>query len=62
MPKDRMLIKREITTYAQVLVDAAKANGNILEVAGQLKEAQEAYLQFPQLRAVSYTHLRAHET
>ena len=50
MPKDRMLIKREITTYAQVLVDAAKANGNILEVAGQLKEAQEAYLQFPQLR------------
>ena len=40
MPKDRMLIKREITTYAQVLVDAAKANGNILGVAGQLKEAQ----------------------
>lgn len=50
MPKDRMLIKREVTTYAQVLVEAAKAKGNLLEVAAQLKEVQEAYLQFPQLR------------
>ncbi|MGN0073222.1 MAG: ATP synthase F1 subunit delta [Coriobacteriales bacterium] len=50
MPKDRTLIKREITTYAQVLVEAAKAQGNILEVAGQLKEVQEAYLRYPQLR------------
>lgn len=50
MPKDRALIKREITTYAEVLLEAAKAKDNILEVAGQLKEVQATLLEHPNLR------------
>lgn len=50
MPKDRTLIKREITTYAEVLLEAAKAKGNILEVAGQLQEVQSTIVEHPNLR------------
>ena len=50
MPKDRTLIKREIATYAEVLVSAAKAKGNVMEVAGQLKDVQQAILVHPNLR------------
>ena len=50
MPKDRTLIKREVTTYAEVLLDAAKAAGNALEVGGQLEEARGVIIEHPNLR------------
>lgn len=50
MPKDRMLVKHEVTTYAEVLLDATRNAGNTLEVAGQLKEAQQAVIAHPNLR------------
>lgn len=51
MPKkDRMLIKREVATYAEVLLEATKTAGNTLEVAGQLKDAQQAIIAHPNLR------------
>ena len=50
MPKDRMLIKREVTTYAEVLLQATKQSGNVLEAAAELKEAQEVILTHPNLR------------
>ena len=50
MPKDRALIKKEITTYAEVLLEAAKADNKILEVAKQLKEVQSTLLEHPNLR------------
>lgn len=54
MPKDRMLIKREVTTYAEVLLEATKQTGNVLEVAGQLKELHEVILTHPNLREALY--------
>lgn len=50
MPKDRMLIKREVTTYAQVLLDAAKGANNILEVGEQLEQAKVTIQGHPALR------------
>ena len=50
MPKGRMLIKQEVATYAQVLLDATKAANNTFEVAGQLEEIEKAYLTQPTLR------------
>ncbi len=50
MPKDRMLIKREVTTYAEVLLNAVKETGDVLEAAAQLKEVQEVVLTHPNLR------------
>lgn len=50
MPKDRMLTKREVTTYAEVLLEATKETGNVLEVAAELKELQEVILTHPNLR------------
>lgn len=50
MPKGRMLIKQEVTTYAQVLLDSTKEAGNTFEVAGQFEEIQEVYLTQPALR------------
>lgn len=50
MSKDRMLVKGEVTTYAEVLLQAAKAQGNVLEVAGQLKDVQSTIAGHPGLR------------
>ena len=55
MPKDRMLIKREVTTYAEVLLNAVKETGDVLEAAAQLKEVQEVVLTHPNLREESLT-------
>ncbi|MDR3307411.1 MAG: ATP synthase F1 subunit delta [Coriobacteriales bacterium] len=37
MPTDRTVIKKESTTYAEALLDAAKAQDNVFEVCGQLE-------------------------
>ncbi len=50
MPKDRMLIKREVTTYAEVLLNATKETGNVLEAAAELKDVQDIILTHPNLR------------
>jgi len=50
MPKNRLLVKREIETYAQVLLDAAQKKGNAIEVSGQLGEIQNVILTHPGLR------------
>lgn len=50
MPSNRMLIKREVTTYAEVLLDASKAAGNVFEVAGQLEELQKVIRMHPGLK------------
>lgn len=39
MPTDRNLIKKEIATYANVLLEAAKAQGNVFTVDAQINEA-----------------------
>ena len=50
MANNRMLIKREVTTYAEVLLDAAKAEDKVFEVAGQLEELQQVIRMHPGLR------------
>ena len=50
MPKNRLLVKREIDTYAEVLLQAAQAKGNVLEVSAQLHEMRTVILTHPGLR------------
>ena len=50
MSDKRILAKREITTYAEILLDAAKVSGTVFEVAGQLQEVQTVILTHPRLR------------
>lgn len=50
MPKNRLLAKREVATYAQVLLDAVSAKGAAIEASGQLGEIQNVILTHPGLR------------
>lgn len=50
MPNDRMLIKREVTTYAEVLLEATQAEGTTFEVAGQAEELQNVIRMHPGLK------------
>ncbi len=50
MPKGRMLIKQEVATYAQVLLDATKQAGNTFEVSAQLEEVNKVFNSHPDLR------------
>lgn len=50
MPNNRMLIKREVTTYAEVLLEATQAEGTTFEVAGQLEELQQSLRMHPGLK------------
>ena len=50
MPNDRMLIKREVSTYAHVLLEASQATGNTFEVAGQLEQLQATLRSHPGLK------------
>ncbi len=51
MPRNRMLEKNEVETYAHVLLEAAKAKGRVYEVSAQLQEVQAAVLDHPNLHA-----------
>ena len=50
MANDRMLVKREVTTYAEVLLEASQAAGNTFEVAGQLEQLQATLRSHPGLK------------
>lgn len=50
MPKNRLLVKREVETYAQVLLDQAREQGNVLEVSEQLAQIRNVILTHPGLR------------
>lgn len=50
MPKNRMLVKKEVTTYAEVLLEATKAQGNPIEVAAQFEEVYKTIIEHPGLR------------
>lgn len=50
MPNDRMLIKGEVTTYAEVLLEATQASGSTFEVTGQLEELQNTLRSHPGLK------------
>ncbi len=50
MPKNRLLVNREIATYVQVLLDATQASGTTFEATSQLKEMQHVLVEHPALR------------
>ncbi|MCQ2752001.1 MAG: ATP synthase F1 subunit delta [Coriobacteriales bacterium] len=50
MPKSRTLIKNEVSTYAQFLLDNAKDSDNKFELAGQIKQANAIIFGHPKLR------------
>ncbi len=50
MSRNRTLTKREITTYAQVLLEAAQAANNVFEVAGELPQIRDVIRTNPALR------------
>ena len=50
MPNDRLLIKREVSTYAEVLLQATQAAGNTFEVAGQAEELVKVLRMSPGLK------------
>ena len=52
MPRNRLLAKREVATYAQVLLDAARQKGTAIEVSAQLGEIRQVILTHPGLRDV----------
>ena len=47
MPKNRMLIKKEVSTYAQVLLDAARQAGRQYEISAQLEEMKKVVRMSP---------------
>ncbi len=51
MPRNRMLEKSTVETYASVLFEAAKAKGNVYKVAAQLQEVQTVVVEHPNLHA-----------
>lgn len=52
MPKNRMLIKKEVSTYAQVLLDAARQAGRQYEISAQLEEMKKVVRMSPGLAEV----------
>ncbi|MGI6032886.1 MAG: ATP synthase F1 subunit delta [Coriobacteriales bacterium] len=52
MPKNRMLIKQEINTYTDVLLDFAKEKGNEYEISAQLEEMKKVVRMSPGLDQV----------
>ncbi len=50
MPKNRLITKSEISTYAEVLLDATKKSGTTFEVTGQLQDACSVMRSHPGLR------------
>lgn len=50
MSGDRMLAKREVAAYAEVLLDAAQKSGVAFEVAGQIDEVVSAMRSHPALK------------
>lgn len=52
MPKNRMLIKREIETYAEVLLEQASAQHKEYEISAQLEELKKVVRMSPGLAEV----------
>ncbi len=51
MPTDRTVIRKATGIYAQTLLDAAKAEGTVFEVSGQLEQVSKAVRANMELRA-----------
>ncbi|MCD8200027.1 MAG: ATP synthase F1 subunit delta [Coriobacteriaceae bacterium] len=50
MPKNRLITKSEISTYAEVLLDATQQSGTTFEVTGQLQDVCSIMRSHPGLR------------
>lgn len=52
MPKNRLLVKKEIETYAQVLLEMGEANDTAYSISAQLEEMKKVVGMHPGLREV----------
>lgn len=52
MPKNRLLIKKEIEAYAEVLLEMGEANDTVYSISAQLEEMKKVVNMHPGLREV----------